>query len=205
MTCQNSTVFNSSIQQLSHLQSFTESFLKYWNLNCPFVCKHSCLLVSSSRQWRPTTANGRCQSWTFCYLQAQLDTLWAWRPAASSRRSTKLGTFCSTHCVSPCSKMSVANTSESRVCPRMKRNASSRPKTVGSLLVVSPTPTQRSGWLWPHPSLLWCVADCCAPSTRPGCNGLIFLMWDTGLTGWVCFWLKSRSFTNELNKSSPQP
>lgn len=146
----------------------------------------------SSRRWRPTSANGHCQSWTYCFLPAQLDTLWAWRPAALSRRSTRLGTFCSTPCVSPCSKMSVASTSEKRAHPRMKRTVSSRPKTVGTPLFLSQTPAQRSGWLWPHPFLLWSVADCCAPSTKRGCSGRIFLMWDTGSTGWVCFWFKSK-------------
>lgn len=183
-----------TLSPLSHLTSFIESRLLNWIIiiKCTFsssVCKHSCSFAPSSRHWRPTTANGPCRSWTFCFWPAQLDTLWAWRPAASWRKSTKLGTFCSTPCVSPCSKMSVASTSEKRVCPRMKRNVSSPTKTVGAPVVLLQTPAQRSGWLWPRPSLLWSVADCCAPSTKRGCSGLIFLMWDTGLTGWVYFWL----------------
>lgn len=178
----------------THLPSFIESCLLNRNIiiKCTFsssVCKHSYLFVPSSRHWRPTAANGPCRSWTFCFWPAQLDTLWAWRPAASSRRSTKLGTFCSTPCVSPCSKMSVASTSGNGVCPRMKRNTSSPPKTVGAPAVLLQKPAQRSGWLWPRPSLLWPAADCCAPSTKRGCSGLIFLMWDTGLTGGVYFWL----------------
>lgn len=107
-------------------------------------CSYTFVLFHSLH-WGAVAVSGRCQSWMFCCWPARSDTLSAWRPVASWRKSTKSGTFCSTPCASPSSRMSAASTSENGVSLEMTKNISSLPKTVTPLLTPKQRFAQRSG------------------------------------------------------------